>query len=695
MKPEAFKDNNMLLSPKASAIPLVLRLLLPLLCGVIIAFYTTITFSSNLIYGGVLILIVLGLPVFSRQYRFRYLFGIIAMCFFFLLGIHLVRIQTNPLHTHYFTKTSATKETVYQVRILDEPVEKENSIKCFANVCSVNQVPTLGKVLIYFEKSPNAFKIQYGDLLCLKGLFQPITPNGNPKEFDYARYLNIHGVRHQAYVRSGSWEIVGKKANPLYATILRIRGWLDDRLTKSGLEPGELMVAKALILGEKESLDRDTLRTYSSAGAMHVLAVSGLHVGIVMLLLAFILKPVKLMLKGRVLFLIGVLGGIWFYALITGMSSSVLRASVMFSFVLIGKEIERENSVYQSILVSAFLLILLEPLVIFQVGFQLSYLAVFGIVYLQPKIYNLIYIKYYLGDKIWQISSVSIAAQFATFPLGLYYFHQFPNFFMLSNLIVIPLAFAILLVGLLYLVLSWLPYVQELLFFILDLLISVLNKGVKWVESLPYSIYWGVSIEWYEVFWLYLILILGSAAFILRKSRLFIFTLVGVFLLLLYNVGENILLNRTRQLVIYNVNNEVAIDLFSGRSNHFMATERLINDDEKLLFHVKHNWFYRMGAKQPSASSVVPDGNSMLQFDKQTLWLCSDPYVDSIPNVDYTYLRTIDYFPTQFIKQLRQTKTVVILGDGIGYNARTFFSDQFDKSRIHDLKADGAFTFVY
>ena len=185
------------------------------------------------------------------------------------------------------------------------------------------------------------------------------------------------------------------------------------------------------------------------------------------------------------------------------MSSSVLRAAVMFSFVIVGKELERENSVYQSIMVSAFILILIEPFVIFQVGFQLSYLAVLGIVFLQPKIYNLFYTKYFLLDKIWQISSVSIAAQLATFPLGLYYFHQFPNFFMISNLIVILLAFAILIAGMVYFAFFWLPGVNYICFTVLEGLLTFLNKGVKWVEELPHSIYWGVSIHWFEVFWLY------------------------------------------------------------------------------------------------------------------------------------------------------------------------------------------------
>lgn len=681
--------------PKSVSVPLVLKLLLPLILGVIVAFYTRVEVSLNMVYGLLLVLVLLGVPLLSRQFRLRFLFAICSTVFFFLLGIHLVNIQTNVLNQHYFIKASSTNDTVYQVRLLDDPVEKENSIKFFASVCGVDDQPAMGKVLLYFEKTKETHALEYGDVLALRTNFQPILPNGNPKEFDYARYLKIHGVRHQAYVMADNYQKISNTANSFYAGILEVRSFLDDLLSKSGLAPAELMVAKALILGEKDSLDRDTLRTYSSAGAMHVLAVSGLHVGIVMLLLSFLFKPIKLFPRGRLIFMIVVLAGIWFYALITGMSSSVLRASVMFSFVLIGKEIERENSIYQSILVSAFLLILMEPLVIFQVGFQLSYLAVFGIIYLQPKIYNLIYVKNYLGNKIWQISSVSIAAQFATFPLGLYYFHQFPNFFMLSNLIVIPLAFAILLVGLVYFMVVWIPYLNDVLFFVLDFLITFLNKGVKWVESLPYSIYWGVSIEWYEVFWLYLILIAGAAAFILRKSKLILLTLSGMVMLLSYNVAENYFLNHTNQLVVYNVNDDVAIDLFNGRANYFMATKDLMQDEDKLLFHVKHNWFYRTGSENPTKALVLTNENSVINFHSAVLWLCSDSFVDSIPISDFVYLRQSNYFSKEFVEGLKTSQAFVILGDGIGYKARNFISAQLEPGCIHDLKAAGAFTYAY
>ncbi len=672
-------------------LPLILKLLFPLICGVIIAFYSGLTVSFLSVECVLVSLFILSLPVVSRQYWTRFFFAFLTTIFFVLIGIYLVTIQTNRLHQSYFSNLELSRDAVFQAQLIEELEIKENSIKCFAEIQAVNGQKAMGKVLLYFQKNEASLGLQYGDVIGLQTNFQEIKPNGNPKEFDYSRYLRIHDVVHQGYVKSTDWEVVGNAGNAFYAQILKVRTYLDKLLTESGLNSSNLMVAKALILGEKESLNRENLLTYSSAGDMHVHAVSGLHVGIVMLIFSFVLRPIKRIPHGNLIFIFSVLIVIWFYALITGMSSSVLRATVMFSFVLIGKEMERDSSVYQSILVSAFILVLIEPLVIFQVGFQLSYLAVLGIVYLQPKIYNLFFTKYYLLDKIWQISSVSIAAQFATFPLGLYYFHQFPNFFMISNLIVIPLAFAILMLGLIYFFVIWIPLLDQICFYFLDLLLTILNKGVKWVEELPYSIYWGVSIEWYEVFWLYFILVIGAGAFILRKTKWVIIAMSATVIMLCYNVGEKHYLESTNRLVIYNVNKSLAIDLFYGRKNTFIADENLVADEDKLLFHVQHNWFFRTGLEQAHKVIPIVQSNPVIQVGKETLCIINSPLLDSIPKTDIVYLYGIDFVPNNLSDDWKTRKTTIILGNSLKRGVKNYLIKTIDSNQLFNLDEQGAY----
>ncbi|MFT5822770.1 MAG: competence protein ComEC [Crocinitomix sp.] len=636
-------------------------------------------------------LVILALPIVSKQFFQRAAFGITSTLLFFLLGIFLVGIQANRWHADYFANAINDKNDLFQIEVIEVPEEKENSVKCFANVTAVNGQKTIGKTLIYLEKTDRSLTLRYGDVLCLKGNFSDVRPNGNPMEFDYSRYLRIHNVTHQSYVRDTEWEKVTHFGNAFFTWIYGVREYLGGVLDKSGMNGSNLMVARALILGEKASLDRETLRTFSSAGAMHVLAVSGLHVGIVMLIFSFLLKPVKRLPNGRILFIVLVVICIWFYALITGMSSSVLRAAVMFSFVIIGKELERESSVYQSIMVSAFLLVLIEPLIIFQVGFQLSYLAVLGIVFLQPKIYNLFYTKYFLLDKVWQISSVSIAAQLATFPLGLYYFHQFPNFFMLSNLIVIPLAFAILIAGIVYFTFFWIPGIGYACFLLVDGLLTILNAGVRWVEQLPHSIYWGVSIHWFEVFCLYLIIVLGAISFINRKAKWLIISLSLSVLLLVFNVAEKQYINATNQLVIYNVNKATAVDLFYGGKNVFIADQKLIEDDDKLLFHVKHNWFYRSGNEYAYKTVQLNDSLQLLSFQNKTLFRMDSTVKDKIPKTDFVLLENIAYLDSRVVADFANRNVSIVLGQGIAYRLKYFIEDRILPRNLHDLKAKGAF----
>lgn len=583
---------------------------------------------------------------------------------------------------------------IVQIKILEVPEEKENSIKCIVDVRGVNGEPAMGKALLYFQKSSEANNIKYGDIISLRTNFSEIRPNGNPEEFDYSRYLKIHDIIHQGYVKNGNWRRITNDANRFRNWIFGIRQFLDDLLSNAGLSAKNLMVAKALILGAKESLDKQTLRTFSSAGAMHVLAVSGLHVGIVMLLFSFLLQPLKRLPKGRWLFMIVVILLIWFYALVTGMSSSVMRASVMFSFVIIGKEIERESSVYQSIMVSAFFLVLMEPLVIFQVGFQLSYLAVLGIVFLQPKIYNLFYVKFPLIDKIWQISSVSIAAQIATFPLGLFYFHQFPNFFMVSNLIVIPLAFAILFVGLAYFALFWIPYVELAIATLLDFLLSIMNVGVKGVEQLPYSIYWGVSIYWFEVFWIYLIILGFTFAFILRNTKFLLTSMVLTAIFIGFNISEKIKFENTNELVIYNVTDANAIDVFHGRENIFIANQSLLGDQNKLLFHVMHHWFYRAGKEQATAVIPFEKQPNVIEVGEKYLLLLEGGQGDTLPKTDMVYLYNCDYINNQIVADFEFRKVQIVIGNGVGYNVKNYLKKRIP-DLIYDLKTEGAFTLQF
>jgi competence protein ComEC len=673
-------------------LPTILKLLIPYLFGVIFQFYVGfllpyLEISILLLF----VLVLLNLPFIARQHFLIKTNGVLINLLFFLFGGFSVTSTNSLKNDNYFFEQG--KHT-YQLYVNEPVIEKDKSVKVFVDVISRNKCKTIGKSLVYIEKSPQALNLKYGDIILINGSFKPIKTNGNPEEFNYRDYLQKKQIYHQAYLKNNQWKKIENKANLIFKFTYSIRNYYAKLIDDSILKKHNKDVLKALLLGQKDDLDKETLRTFSSAGAMHVLAVSGLHVGIIMLMLMLILKPMKKFKHGKKVYVLLIVLCLWFYAFLTGLSPSVLRSALMFSFVVVGKEMERETSIYQSILVSAFILMIINPLVIFKVGFQLSYLAVLGIVYLQPKIYNLWYIKYKLLDYLWKITSVSIAAQIATFPLGLYYFHQFPNYFFISNLIVIPLAGGILGLGLGYLLFFKIPFVNDFILLLLDYFLSFLNYFVEKVEQLPYSILWGISITWYETIFIYIILLFVVFAFTLKKIKLlftalfFTICLIGVFMINSYHYEHQ------NQLIVYNVKNEVALDVFYGKDNFFIASDSLYMNDEKMLFNIKHNWFKIRQTENPyQFISTNRIKKSIFKINKKTISIVdgnSNRYI-----TDFVVIGKINSVEKSYLNALEKNQATLIITSKCSYKVKMFIENNYPKNLIYKLDEKGAFIFSF
>ena len=353
----------------------------------------------------------------------------------------------------------------------------------------------------------------------------------------------------------------------------------------------EMAVASALLLGYREHLDQDVIKAYSSSGAMHVLAVSGLHVGIIYIIFNFMFSFLARLRNGLMIKAVVIILLIWVYASITGLSPSVLRAATMFSFIAFAKSRNTPVDIYNVIGVSAFVLLLIRPQIIMEVGFQLSYMAVIGIIFLHRKFYTVWYVKNWLGRQLWSLTCVSLAAQIATFPIGLLYFHQFPTFFLFSNWVVIPAAFAILYVGVFLFAISWISPLAKLVGTILYVIIAGLNKCIFLIESLPHSLMQGFWIGIFET-WLIYLVIVAIAAFIIRLDYRWAIAGSAAAILLSLNLAyETVIQSNQKSIIVYHVPKERAIDFIEGDKNHFIADSSLTNDWSKMLFHIKHNWW--------------------------------------------------------------------------------------------------------
>ncbi|HKI90069.1 MAG TPA: ComEC/Rec2 family competence protein, partial [Draconibacterium sp.] len=333
-------------------------------------------------------------------------------------------------------------------------------------------------------------------------------------------------------------------------------------------------ILSALTLGYKRGLDPEIKTVFSSSGAMHVLAVSGLHVGIIYGVLLFILGFLKRRKAGRLLFVLLTLFCLWAFAFITGLSPSVERAATMFSLLVIGENLKRRINVYNSLAASAMLLLLLNPNNLFEVGFQLSYAAVFGIVFLQPKLAKTIKVKTKVGRFFWVLLTVSIAAQLATFPITLFYFNQFPTYFWLANLLVIPAVSILIPLGLSLLIFAKLPFIATLLSAIINFLIQGIYLILKQIEQLPFSVF-HASIQPIEL--IFLLGLLLSLLFFLKQPRTRYINTGLICVLLLFISATFLKATRLneKEIIVYNYPDNTILQLINGKNNYVISEKEI------------------------------------------------------------------------------------------------------------------------
>ncbi len=510
------------------------RVFLPFLAGILIAI-TLFKGQSlpNSIFSYILMIlaIIASLPLARKKIQLYWLNPFLIVLLFFSIGWERVNQTYSFDDAKHFSKY-AVKNSYLLLQIKEPPVIKEETVQVKGVVKGVKQddqiFPTSGKVVAYLEKDSLSNILQYGDILLTANEFDTLEPPPNPKQFNLKSFLANKQIYHQAFLDSKDWEYTGiNKGGDFFYSIYQVRkkllNWLRSTLTRED----EKAVAFALLAGYKEAIDPELRQSYSSTGAMHVLAVSGLHVGIIYLMLNMALSFLNPLPYGNYIKMALIIGILWLYACLTGLPPSVIRASTMFTFVAIGNNLQRITNIYGSILASLFFLLFINPFLITQVGFQLSYAAVTGIVFLQPKIYNLLpQSRYWLIDQIWAITAVSIAAQLSTFPLTLFYFNQFPTYFMVSNLVVIPAAFLIVPTGFVFFIIKGLGWqviapLGELLGNVLDYLLYSLNFLIKSVQNFPYSLIDEIFITSPEFWLIYAVLVGFIFGFVFRNKGWF------------------------------------------------------------------------------------------------------------------------------------------------------------------------------
>ncbi|MFN2395931.1 MAG: ComEC/Rec2 family competence protein [Bacteroidales bacterium] len=578
-----------------SNIPLV-RIVIPVITGIVVFKHTQFFLSLSQAAGLIILFFSLAIIIekyFQKNFNYRFAFGLNLMLFFLIAGYLLAQDRYEKNEPVHFS--NQTLDNSYLRIQLTEPVsEKTNTYQIIGRATHILADDTLkearGRLIAYFEKDSLAATLSYGDIVFLENNTQEVQPPQNPNAFNFKNFLANQNIFHQTYRRSGQWYKTGEnEGHPVVSLAHSMRTKALETLEANNIKGREFAVASALLLGYRDYLDEDLQREFAGAGAMHILCVSGLHVGIIFLVLNILLNFMKSLPYGRVLKTLLIILLIWFYAAITGFSPSVLRASTMFSFLAIGQSFSRSTNIYNTLAASALLLILLDPFIIYRIGFQLSYIAVISIVWLQPLFYRQLYFKNRLLDYSWGIITVSLAAQLGTGPLALYYFNQFPNYFLLTNLAVIPLTGLIIKAGILFFMVSPVPFLSFIIGKVLSSLIFIMHNAVKLIEGMPGSVAYNVFISFHEALFIFGIILLAGLYWIHARKRYAFFILTVVLILAGSLSVRNIQNQRQQKMVVYHIPGGTGIDFFSGKNCYFLACEKTLADQRSLSFHVEEN----------------------------------------------------------------------------------------------------------
>jgi competence protein ComEC len=563
----------------------------------IIPFVLGIFFQINYPLPGTYIIVPLVLLVFlTILYRYyydkrltyhkRWVMGVWIMGTFFLAGIVSLSI-------HQQKRPDIIGEGIFIGKIIEPVKETGKTVKVLLEL-KVYQTDSdkkshNEKILLYIKKDSLSKTLVYGDLIVFTTRLRSIENSGNPDEFDYKNYLAGKSIFFQAYVDTANWHILAhQKGNFLYATAYKLRQKLLDVYKANNITGNEFAILAALTLGVKDYLSPEILQNYATSGAMHILAVSGLHVGIIYLILyslLFFMQKTQILrfLQAVILILF-----IWLFALITGLSPSVTRASIMLTFIIVGNASARRPSVYNSIAVSAFLILIVNPLAILQVGFQLSYLAVIAIVYFQPKIYRLLNPKNIILDKAWALTAVSIAAQIGTFPISLYYFHKFPVYFFITNLIAIPAAYFIISFAIALLVFSPVSFLTRVFSYLLTETIIGLNVGISLIEQLPFSSVNQISFSQLESLLLYLFIIFSGIFILNRNKKNIILALISLVVFFSLKSNREIRALKKPMFIVFNSKSVPLIGIKQNQ-NLTIITDSTFSENKKSTAYVLDN----------------------------------------------------------------------------------------------------------
>ena len=615
-----------------------------------------------------------------------------AIMMFVVFGITLVNLH-NPLHRpNHYSNLVYDQQLQQPIGIMFNVKERLKSTsyyqKYIIDIVIIDAKSTQGKLLLLLPKDSLHTNLDIGNRYTTFTLIKPIPKPLNPDQFDYAAYLKKQYITHQIKLHPSQLIKDPDPTLSIFRLADQVRKHMILKLKTYSFSTKQLAVIQALLLGQRQDIDQQTIQSYRDAGAMHILAVSGLHVGILLLLLNTVLRPLeRYHPKGKILKAVLLLIFLWFFAVIAGLSSSVLRAVTMFSFLTIGMQIGSTTSTYNALILSAFVLLCFHPLLLFSIGFQFSYIAVFSIVYLQP-----IFAKWYtppnfLFKKIWETLTVTFSAQLGLAPLTIFYFHQFPLLFFVSNLIIIPFLGSILGLGVVVIVLASIGILPEPLVTVFGYGIDFMNGSVSWVASKSNFVLTEISFPWQLLLLSYTLIIV--AILTLQKVSFQKYIILGMVtvMIVLVILFEKHQANQQNELVIFHQFGNTVI----GRLEH---QQLILNTKSPITDNTKNFLFSNYLIKKRAVLKKNEVFQHQYQHRKRTIMVIDSTFTYSQHHLDSDILLLSGSPRIHLERIIDSLNPKQLIADGNNYRN---FIERWEKTcadrniPFHRTDQDGAF----
>ena len=606
----------------------IVRIIFWFILGIISAFYLGFTFYFGLI-GLIFSISVFGFCFYKSYHDFneKSYFGISLYLLFFSIGIFATLINDDKLKSNHYSNSESNfgVNHLIEVVIHEKLKNSTSNNRYIAKVVEIDDKMCSGKILLNFKKASNFKEFSVGTKLNIDDqLVKNFKPN-NPNQFDYGKYLETKGIYGQIFTEASKVKINPIIDNSIWFFASNFRNKIIENLHKNGFQKEELAVVVALILGQQQDISSEVLRDYQYAGAVHILSVSGLHVGFILLFITVLLKPLPKNKTGNLIRLIIIFISLWSFALVAGLAPSVVRSATMFSFLALGMFLNRETNMFHTLLVSLFLILLFEPLFLFDIRFQLSYTALFFILWLQPMLKSLWIPKNIAVIYFWDILTVSFAAQIGAMPLSIYYFHQFPGLFFITNLVLIPCLSVIMALGVVMMILAYFNIVWQYLLKFVEISISVMNGFIKWIASVEAFVIKDIPLNFSLLIVSYFIIFSSIIWFKKPTFNKLVAVIIGFLFFQIILITSKWSEEQKHELLVFNVKSKSILATRNGKNITLFISDSLLNNsfERKMIQSYSTANFCEISAIKELENTLQFKKEKILIVDKSNIYKTS------------------------------------------------------------------------